>query len=239
MHVCIVSLDATRIKGTDRHHYSSSTRGERRSQTKVTKHHRAEDCLDRNVKSQWSIVYTRLMSILCVQKRKKLISEHPDIDGKGMVEKRFALSGSSSVSDFVPTLSILCQRGAIIVALSRLTSIGRQSCMLKMPLCNPPLIVGIPVVGPTLGTIHEPYCSWIDQECSRIRAVMNKSYSWIRAIWAISWENQMNARKLNFEIFPWKCSPLASLELPEIGTEKPFEAAKIWPFEVTQYIGSV
>ena len=30
----------------------------------------------------------------------KLISEHPDKDGKGMVEKRFTLSGASSVSDF-------------------------------------------------------------------------------------------------------------------------------------------
>ena len=30
-------------------------------------------------------------------------------------------------------------------------------------------------------------------------------------IWATSWENQPNARKFDFEIFPWKFSPLAKL----------------------------
>ena len=51
----------------------------------------------------------------------KRLSEHPDKDGKGIVEKHFALSGASSVSDYLrlmkpprggnvslPFLSCLC-----------------------------------------------------------------------------------------------------------------------------------
>ena len=36
-----------------------------------------------------------------LRRGKKLNSEHPDTDGKGMGEKRFTLSGASSVSDFL------------------------------------------------------------------------------------------------------------------------------------------
>ena len=40
------------------------------------------------------------LGYICCLSKYKVGSEHPDTDGKGMREKRFTLSGASSVSDF-------------------------------------------------------------------------------------------------------------------------------------------